>query len=71
MIGAAHPVLSVENLEISFPTKCGNARVVGGVSFQIGQGETLGIVGESGSGKSMTGLAILARISHERAQGSR
>src|SRR5512146_1548599 len=29
------------------------------VSFQIGQGEALGVVGESGSGKSVTSLAIM------------
>jgi oligopeptide transport system ATP-binding protein len=59
---ADHSVLSVENLTISFSTKHGNTQVVDGISFQVRQGETLGIVGESGSGKSMTSLAILGLL---------
>ncbi|MBF9048806.1 ATP-binding cassette domain-containing protein [Roseobacter sp. HKCCD9010] len=54
-------LLSVENLEVSFPTSHGRVKVVDGISFDLGR-ERLGIVGESGSGKSMTGRAILRLI---------
>jgi oligopeptide/dipeptide ABC transporter ATP-binding protein len=56
------PLLSVRDLEISFPAPGGSCRVVDGVSFQVSEGEALGIVGESGSGKSMTSLALLGMV---------
>lgn len=55
---AQTPLLHVEDLSISFPTRQGPVDVVRNVSFTLGR-ERLGIVGESGSGKSQTGRAIL------------
>ena len=52
------PVLSVQNLQVSFPAAAGWITPVRGVSFAIGAGESVGVVGESGSGKSLTALAV-------------
>jgi len=56
------PILEVVDLRVEFATRAGIARVINGVSFALGQGETLGIVGESGCGKSMTALAIMGLV---------
>ena len=52
-------LLSINNLQTSFFTSDGEVRAVDGVSFEIGDGETVGLVGESGCGKSVTALSIM------------
>lgn len=51
-------MLSVENLSIGFSTRRGQSRAVGGISFEMGEGESLAIVGESGSGKTVTAMSL-------------
>ncbi len=54
-----HPVLTVENLAVSFATRAEEVPAVRGIDFHLDEGEALGIVGESGSGKTVTCRALL------------
>lgn len=62
----AKVLLKVENLKKYFPIRhgmfsrhIGDVKAVDDISFELFEGETLGIVGESGCGKSTTGRAIM------------
>lgn len=52
-------LLDVRDLETHFYGDESVTRALGGISFQVKRGETLGVVGESGCGKSVTALSIL------------
>lgn len=57
----AEPLLRIEDLTISFPSRHGQGTVVSSVSFEVGA-EIVALVGESGSGKSLTGRAIMGLL---------
>ena len=55
-------ILEVHNLKTRFHTQDGTVFAVNGVSFDLHEGELLGIVGESGCGKSVTMMSLLKLI---------
>ena len=62
------PILSVRDLSKHFPTPNGIVQAVSDVSFDLAEGETLGLVGESGCGKSTLGKTIMRLIDPSRGQ---
>jgi len=56
------PLVSVRNLRTHFFTQDGVVQAVNGVSFDVDEGETLGVVGESGCGKSVTVSSMMRLI---------
>jgi peptide/nickel transport system ATP-binding protein len=72
---SARPLLQVQALQKFFPIRkgfwrrtVGHVRAVDGVSFDVYEGETLGLVGESGCGKTTTARCILRAIEPTRGQ---
>jgi len=56
---ATKEILEIRNLNTEFHTQDGVVHAVNGVSYTLGEGETLGIVGESGCGKSVSMLSVM------------
>ena len=56
------PLVSLRDLSVIYQTRLGPVSAVDNVSFDIYQGEILGLVGESGCGKSTLGKAMLRMI---------
>ncbi|MFC6824097.1 ABC transporter ATP-binding protein [Halopelagius fulvigenes] len=56
------PLLKVENLKTQFFTEEGTVRAVDGISFEVNEGELVGLVGESGAGKSVATSSIMRLV---------
>jgi oligopeptide transport system ATP-binding protein len=55
-------LLEVKDLRTQFQTRNGLVHAVNGISFDLAEGETLGIVGESGCGKTVSALSLMRLI---------
>ncbi|MFD5858726.1 dipeptide ABC transporter ATP-binding protein [Streptomyces chartreusis] len=67
----AEPLLAVRDLTVEISTQHGPATPVASLSYELAEGEILGVVGESGSGKSISSLALCGLgPSQARTQGS-
>jgi oligopeptide transport system ATP-binding protein len=55
-------LIEVKDLKVSFFTPVGEVKAVGGISYEMGYSEVMGIVGESGSGKSVEAYTIIGLL---------
>ena len=55
-------LLEILGLKTTFQTRAGLVKAVDDVSFEVAEGEFLGLVGESGCGKSITALSVMRLI---------
>ena len=55
-------ILDIQNLRTDFYTQDGVVHAVNGISYTLGEGESLGIVGESGCGKSVSMLSVMGLL---------
>ncbi len=60
----AKALLSVENFSMHYTTRAGVVRAVDDVTFQLQQGQSLGLVGESGCGKTTIAMSILKLLAY-------
>ncbi|MDF2914758.1 MAG: dipeptide/oligopeptide/nickel transporter ATP-binding protein [Pantoea agglomerans] len=58
----SEPLITFNNLSISFASEQGRVRAVQDVSFTIQAGQTIGVVGESGCGKSVTAMSLMGLL---------
>ncbi|GAB5467536.1 MAG: ABC transporter ATP-binding protein [Rhodospirillales bacterium] len=61
-MSAPEPLLTLEEVSVSFPEAWGLGRVVDRVSFDLAPGEILALVGESGSGKTLAARSIMGLL---------
>ncbi|MFC6719635.1 ABC transporter ATP-binding protein [Natrialbaceae archaeon GCM10025810] len=59
---SSEPLLRVDNLKTQFETETGTVRAVDGISFEVYEGEIVGLVGESGAGKSVASMSLLRLV---------
>ena len=62
LVDPAAPLLVVDDLQVEFRIDAGVVRAVNGLSYVLGEGETLAMVGESGSGKSVGAQAVMGIV---------
>ena len=55
-------LLRIENLKTHYKTYDGVVKAVDGISYDVEEGETVGLVGESGCGKTVSALSLLRLI---------
>ncbi|BBR20052.1 ABC transporter ATP-binding protein [Klebsiella sp. WP3-S18-ESBL-05] len=58
----SEPLMTFNNVSISFASEQGRVRAVQDVSFAIQAGQTIGVVGESGCGKSVTAMSLMGLL---------
>ncbi|MCP1204984.1 ABC transporter ATP-binding protein [Pantoea sp. B550] len=64
----SQPLITFEQLSVSFAAEQGRVQAVQEVSFTIHAGQTLGIVGESGCGKSVTAMSLMGLLPPQAAR---